>query len=49
MKVYEYIITNCKDCKYAKDIKGYYCYCRYKHNLVNISKRNTCNNFKEKK
>ena len=49
MEVYEYVITTCANCVYAKEVKGCICYCSYKSNRVNISKRNKCKKFKEKK
>jgi hypothetical protein len=37
--------TNCRECKWAKDYNGSYCYCRKKLNRVLISKQIDCKKF----
>ena len=38
----------CENCKYAKDIKGAYCYCRKKGSLTQMSKQSECKKFEAK-
>lgn len=38
----------CENCKYAKDIKGAYCYCRNRHSIARMSSQKECKKFEAK-
>lgn len=38
----------CINCKYIKEIKGKYCYCKKKLNTVLMSKQENCKHFLSK-